>query len=328
MITSRRIARHIALANVLLLGVLAPTSVSAQAARATPPLQRELARHFQRRLDSLVLASPGVVGVAIEDLTTGERFAVNDSLAFPTASAIKVPLLLELVRQADVGMLRLDERVEVRRASRAGGDGVAQYFSDGGSAITLRDLAVLVSTLSDNTATNILIDRVGMARVNALLDSLALPEMRLRRLMIRPAESARGNENVATPRAGARLMVRLARCELPMRRAACDEARRLLELPKRGTVSDVIPEGVPLAWKPGGLEGVSTAFALVRLRGRPYVMSAMASYGGEHADESIRAIVRLTHAYFGGLASVTPYGVRVNDALLPPADSLGVRPPR
>ncbi|MBA3672492.1 MAG: serine hydrolase [Gemmatimonadaceae bacterium] len=311
---------------VVSLGIAPIVQGHAQRQTGAAPLQRELARSFQRQLDSLALAAPGVVGIAVRDLTNGATFGVRDSLSFPTASAIKVALLVELYRQADAGTIALTDRVELRAADRAGGDGVAQYFAERGSALSLHDLAVLVSTQSDNTATNVLIDRLGMTRVSHTLDSLGLGELRLRRSMMRPAESARGNENVATPRAAAALMERLARCQLPMRQAACDDLRALLELPKRGTVSDVLPEGTAVAWKPGTLEGVSTAWALVRLRGRPYVMAAMVSYAGAGADEIVRRITGTTHAYFSRLASTTDYGVRVPIELLPDTDWL--RAPR
>lgn len=292
------------------------------------PLREPLARQLQRQLDSLATSTTGVVGIAVEDLTTGERFAVNDSLTFPQASAIKVALLLELVRQGDAGTLALGERVEVPASQHVGGDGVLQSFADRGSALSLHDLAVLMVTLSDNTATNVLLQRVGMANVNRLLSGLGLAEIRFGRPMMRPDESARGNENLATPRAAARLMARLARCDLPMSRRACDDARRMLEIPKAGTVADALPAGVPVAWKPGSLDGVATAWVLVRLRGRPYVMAVMVSYGDPRVDDVVRSAVRLTHAYFARLASVTPYGVHVPDAMLPPVDSLGARPPR
>jgi beta-lactamase class A len=218
--------------------------------------------------------------------------------------------------------------VEVGAAQQVGGDGVLQWFTDRGSALSLNDLAILMATLSDNTATNVLIARVGMANVNRMLDGMGLGEIRLRRPMMRPDESARGNENVATPRAAARLMVRLARCDLPMSRRACMDARRMLEIPKNGTVSEALPADMPVAWKPGTLDGISTAWALVRLRGRPYVVAVMVSYADARADDVVRAVVRLTHGYFARLAPATPLGVHVPDALLGPADSLGVRPPR
>lgn len=282
------------------------------------PLRQLFARQLQRQLDSLAAATSGVVGIAVEDLTSGERFAVDDSLTFPQASAIKVALLLELFRQSDTGVLALTERVEVPASQQVGGDGVLQSFADRGSALSLHDFAILMVTLSDNTATNVLIQRVGMANVNRLLSGLGLGEIRLGRPMMRPDESARGNENLATPRAAARLMVRLARCELPMSRRACDDARRMLEIPKSGTVADALPAGVPVAWKPGSLDGVATAWALVRLRDRPYVVAVMVSYGDAHVDDVVRSTVRLTHAYFARLASTTPFGVHVPDTLLPP----------
>ncbi len=293
------------------------------------PMQRVLARQFQRQLDSVAAAGPGVVGVAVEDLSTGETFAVNDSLLFPQASAIKVAVLLELMRQADVGTLALSERVELRAAHQVGGSGVLQLFADRGSTLSLHDLAVLMVVLSDNTATNLLIERVGMTGVNRTLAALGLSsEVRLQRLMIRPAESARGNENVASPRAAARLMARLGRCELPMSAGACGRVRQILELPKSGTIADALPAGVPVAWKPGTLDGVSTAWALVRVRGRPFAFAAMVAFGDERADDVVRALARVSYAYFARLAPATPYGVRVPEGLLAPADSLGVRRPR
>lgn len=317
--------------SLLVLACFAALSepLTAQADRDTGrQMRRVLAQQFRRQLDSVVAAGPGVVGVAVEDLSTGERFAVNDSLLFPQASAIKVAILLELLRQADAGTVPLSERIELRAAQQVGGTGVLRLFSGGASALSLHDLAVLMVVLSDNTATNLLIERVGMANVNRTLSGLGLAEVRLRRLMIRPAESARGNENVASPRAAARLMARLGRCELPMSRRACDQMRQLLELPKGGSLSDALPANVPVAWKPGTLEGVSTAWALVRVRGRPFAFAAMVSFGDERADEVVRTLARLSHAYFARLAMATPQGVRVPDAVLPPADSLGVRHPQ
>ncbi|HEX3159237.1 MAG TPA: serine hydrolase, partial [Gemmatimonadaceae bacterium] len=288
-------------------------------------MRRMLAQQFQQRLDSVASAGPGVIGVAVEDLSTGERFAVNDSLAFPQASAIKVAILLELLRQSDAGTLALGDRVELRAAQQVGGSGVLQSFADGGSSLSLHDLAVLMITLSDNTATNLLIERVGMPSVNRTLDGLGLGEIRLRRLMIRPAESARGNENVASPRAAARLMARLSTCDLPLSASSCGRMRQILELPKSGTLAGALPAGVPVAWKPGTLQGVSTAWALVRLRGRPFAFSAMVAFGDERANDTVRELARLSHDYFASLAGTTPYGVRVPESVLAPVDSSGVR---
>src|SRR4029453_12890737 len=90
-------------------------------------LQREqLGNKFQRDLDRAADAAPGVVGVAVVDLTTGERFGVNDGLVFPQGSAIKIPILIELFRRADRGELRLTDRLPIRGVDRTGGSGLMQ----------------------------------------------------------------------------------------------------------------------------------------------------------------------------------------------------------
>ena len=116
--------------------------------------------------------------------------------------------------------------------------------------------------LSDNTATNMLIDRVGIKRVNATMAGLKLPHTKLQRKMIRPEASARGDENISTPGEAVELMAKLSRCELPLTPSSCAEVRRLLELPKGGEFRAPIPGHRPRrleAGRAGGrLDGVGT----------------------------------------------------------------------
>jgi beta-lactamase class A len=243
---------------------------------------------------------------------------VNDTLTFPQGSAIKIPLLIELYHQDDAGALQLSARVPVRLADRTGGSGLLQNLGDGTSQLSLGDLAMFMITVSDNTATNMLIDRVGMDRVNATTRALGVPEVKLQRKMIRPRDSAAGNENIATPAAAATIMAKIAKCELPMRRERCGELRRLLEIPKGGPIEASVPEGVRVAWKPGDIEGVNTAWGLVDLPGRPYVVVGMVNYSD--ADEGMKALRRIADAaygYFHVLARSTPYGARVPLDVIP-----------
>ncbi|MCC6319028.1 MAG: serine hydrolase [Gemmatimonadaceae bacterium] len=282
------------------------------AAWAQPAPRAELTEKFRAQLAAIAQRTNGVVGIGVIDLTTGDRIGVNDSATFPQGSAIKVSILLELFRQRDAGALRLDERVAMRAADRAGGSGITQYFGDGASALSLGDLAVLMIVLSDNTATNLLIDRVGMERVNALMQQLRLPGIRLQRRMIRPAESAAGRENVATPAQAAQLLQRLHACDLPISRASCEEVRRILEIPKAGSVPASLPGDVRVAWKGGSVEGVETAWALVALPGRPYVITVMVTYGdAAEALAAIRQVADASWEYFRRLARASAYGVRV-----------------
>ena len=163
---------------------------------------------------------------------------------------------------------------------------------------------------SDNTATNVLIDELGMDAVNALSASLGAPRTLLQRKMIRPEESARGRENLSTPRDAAVIMERIASCDLPMSEAACGRVREILEMPKDGPIRTPVPASIPIAFKPGGITGVATVWALVDVPDRPYVVIVMSNYGG-NGGAVIEAVSALTFDYFSRLAGVTEYGTRV-----------------
>lgn len=289
---------------------------AAPAAQAPPAPRAQLATKLRLELERLAAAAPGVVGIGVVDLSSGERWGVNDTLVFAQGSAIKIPLLIELFRRSDAGELTLTDRKTLTAADRTGGSSLLQYFSDGGSMFSLHDLAVPMIVQSDNTATNMLIDAVGMDKVNATMATLGFPQTKLQRKMIRPEASARGEENVSTAREAVDLMVRLSRCELPLTPASCAEVRRLLELPKGGEFRQPIPSGVRVAWKPGGLEGVSTAWGLVALPGAPYAVSVMVNYGNAQVGETVGAVSEAVFRHFALVAGATPFGTRVDPALL------------
>ncbi len=278
-----------------------------------------LSDKLQADLKSLAQGFDGVLGARVVDLTDSTTVGVNDDLTFPTGSSIKIAVLLELFRQVErrPGLLR--ERRPVTPAAQVGGTGVSQYFGDGTSLLSLEDLAVLMIVLSDNTATNLLIDELGMDSVNRTLSDLGLRRTKLRRKMIRPDASLRGEENLSTPAESAALMVRLARCDLPVSKASCDRMRAILEIPKEHPVRDPIPSGVRIAFKPGDIEGVAAVWALVALPDRPYVLSVMTNYGG-NGREAIRRVSEAVYRHFSKLARSTPYGTRV------PLDLIRKRP--
>lgn len=303
-----RLARRSALLTLLLAGLA--TLAPGHALQAQDAHREILREHFQQRLESIVSGYEGVAGVHVLDLTDGTRFAVRDDLVFPQASSIKIPILLELFRRAESEPDLLERRVEMTDEVRTGGSGVLQYLTDGGSALSLEDYAVYMILYSDNTATNVLIDALGMDAVNALSASLGATRTLLQRKMIRPEESARGNENLSTPSDAARIMERLVDCDLPMSEASCLRVQEILAIPKSGPYVDPIPSSVPVAWKPGGITGVAAAWGAVDLPDRPYVLVVMSSYGGD-GGQVIREISTAAWDYFSRLSGVTEYGTRV-----------------
>jgi beta-lactamase class A len=318
MVRAPLFARHRWLHAAAIGAILLASSAVADTLGAQPAQRAILAEKLRVDLRRIADETRGVVGAQVIDLATGERIGVNDTLTFPQGSTIKVPLLIELYRQDGIGELKLATRVPVRQADRTGGSGLLLNLGDGTSELSLGDLAMFMITVSDNTATNMLIDRVTMPKVNATMRELGVPQVKLQRKMIRPKESAAGNENIATPAAAATIMAKIARCELPMSKERCGELRRVLEISKGGPIEASVPEGVRVAWKPGDIEGVNTAWGLVDLPGRPYVVVGMVNYSD--ADDGMRALRRIADAaygYFHVLARSTPYGARVPLEVVP-----------
>jgi beta-lactamase class A len=131
------------------------------------------------RLHAIADRCSGDLGVAARHLDTGEQIALNADQLFPTASVIKVPILVEMMRRAQEGRLSLDERVTLRGPERIGGSGILKVFGPGLEP-TLRDVATLMIVLSDNTATNFAIDALGdVDEVNAAMDELGFTRIRL-----------------------------------------------------------------------------------------------------------------------------------------------------
>lgn len=272
---------------------------------------REILRgKFQSDLQAVVDDYEGVAGLHVIDLTSGDRFAVRDELQFPQASAIKIPVLLELFRRAESEPELLDKQVEMTDEIRTLGSGVLRYLTDGGSSLSLHDYAIYMILYSDNTATNVLIDELGMDAINRLSASLGAEQTLLQRKMIRPDQSAIGNENLSTPRDAATIMEKIAACELPMSAEGCGRVREILELYKDGPIRTPVPEDVPIAFKPGGITGVSTVWGLVDVPDRPYVIAVMSNYGG-NGGAVVEAVSRLAYDYFSRQSGITEYGTRV-----------------
>jgi beta-lactamase class A len=281
-----------------------------ESADSQAPHREILRSKLERELRQISDLFPGAMSIQFVDLTDGTRVGVNEQLVFPQGSSIKIPILIELFRQAESRPAILRERQRVTPATRAAGSGVIGQFADGSSELSNEDLAVLMIVLSDNTATNLLIDAVGMDAVNRTMASLGAPQTKLQRKMIRPEASARGEENVSTAREAADLMVRIARCGLPISRESCARIRRILEIPKNDAVRRAVPSEVAVASKPGGIEGVAANWAIVAVPDRPFVLTAMTNYGGD-GDEAITRAARVAYDYAARLARTTPHGARV-----------------
>jgi len=183
----------------------------------------------------------GVLGVEAKHLATGEVVSYNELEEFPSASMIKLLPLVELFRQAHEGRLSLSERLTVKPEQMVGGSGVLKELEPG-HQLTLKEAATLMVILSDNTATNMLVDRLGLDAINRTARELHLPGTEMRhRVEFEYLMPDIRRFGVATARGMVRLLEAVARYEL------MDEAHSegVIDVMQRQQYQDMIPRYIP-----------------------------------------------------------------------------------
>ncbi len=291
--------------SVLTLAITLVTACYAQSS-----VQRLLEdKLLYRRIRALDDSLNGVLGVAAIDLTSGGAFAYNGDAIFPTASSIKVAILIEMFRQAKAGAFRLADRVTLTPAESVGGSGDLQIaLKRGPITITVQQLITAMIEHSDNTATNRCIAMVGMENVNRFLEEHGFYATRLRRRMMDAAAAERGDENVSTPMEMARLVQML----YEGRAVDTDASRQMLEIMKRvqASIRAAIPAEIAVASKPGDLDGVRCETGIVYLPGRPFAVSIFSTYLDEKANP-VSDAARIVFEYFQKIAQSNHYGRKI-----------------
>lgn len=301
---SREGAIHLRLMTGAILSVLSLTSVMAQ--------DDLLKTKFVASLNALAAAPDAVVGVAIKDLRSGEEFIINGDEVFPQASAIKIHILAELYRQAEQGRFRLTDVVPVPASARVAGSGVLNELGTSSVAMSIRDYAVLMIVLSDNTATNLLIERVGMENVNRFLQSSGATRTKLQRVMMDLKAATEGRENIGTPRDVMIVLEKMYRGELVSKNASADMLS-ILRKPKDGPLRSGLPGSVDLADKAGDVDGVKCNVGIVFLQDAPYIVCVMTKLlqNEEDGPKTITEISRLTYQYFERKLNSNQFGRRL-----------------
>lgn len=200
-------------------------------------------------------ATGGVIGLAVHG-AGGTLFAHNGDRRFHAASTIKVPILIEAWRQVERGELSLDETHRLRDEDRVPGSGVLANMH-AGLELTVADLLYLMITVSDNTATNLVIDRVGMDAVNATMASLGMANSELGRRILGHLPAPGDPENWATPSDFGVAMWAIVADEAASA-ASCERMRETLaEQEDVRRISRFLPDDGGLRWgsKPGDLPG-------------------------------------------------------------------------
>src|SRR5213593_228247 len=219
-------------------------------------------KKLETRVDEIATRLDGVMGVAILDLTDGRILLRNADRVFPAASSIKIAILLELYRQDQEaraganGKAKLGDLYTFDPKDLVEDSQIMSGLTPGVTHVTNRDLAQFMVAVSDNAATNVLIDRVGMQNVNATMRSLGLTKTMLRRKMMDIAAAKRGDENVATPQEMTRLLEMIYKGKALNKEFTDEFIKQLKTLKKDSYLSYELPTDIELADKPGSLDGV------------------------------------------------------------------------
>ena len=270
---------------------------------------------LESTINDLDRSLDGVLGVAILDLTSGQKFLLHADEVFPQASSIKIAVLAELYHQAQSGKLKLNDLYAVQASDLVPDSDIMGGLTPGVTRITLRDLATMMVAVSDNSATNVLIDRVGMENVNALMNSLSLSHTRLRRKMMDLKAATEGRENISTPGEMMVLLENLYRGKV-LNKEMTEDFFKVLSTHKSSFIPRELPEGLKIANKPGELEGVRNDSGVVFVEKRPYVICVMTTYLQRERDgeEAISNISLVTYRMFDRLARASEYGRVVSPA--------------
>ena len=244
---------------------------TAAAAPKIAPVRADTAL-LRKTLDSIADAHHGIVGYSVFDMENGARLNRRGDETFPTASLIKVAVLVTVFDLVAKGQLSLDDNLTVLKIDQVGGSGVSQYLHNG-AILTVRDAVYLMITISDNTATNLLLDRIIIRRVWDKMESLGLHHTKvhsksfLRSASVAMDSSVKYGLGVTTPNEMARLfeLMALGKAVNP---SADSTMLNILEHNTKDTMLQRFINGGRAAHKDGETNQVRTECSLWYLRNR------------------------------------------------------------
>jgi beta-lactamase class A len=224
---------------------------------------------IDNQVKNLVNAFKGKVSLFAKNLDTGETYALNADERVRTASTIKIAVMIEAYARVAAGKLKWTDELILTKEKKVGGSGILNELSDN-LHLTLRDAVNLMMILSDNTATNLVLDVLTTDAVNARMESLGIKNIKIMRKVFSGGESAAGKDpenkkyglGMATPREMVLVMEKLERGEVISPAAS----KEMIELMKREQGRNAIGRSlweVPVASKYGALDRLRSSVAIL-----------------------------------------------------------------
>lgn len=236
------------------------------------------------QLQALSAGYAGNLALYATDLRSGKSVSLNADTPVPTASVIKLTILFDALKQIQEGRASFADRLTLTRANQVGGSGVLHLF-DTPLTFTLKDALTMMVVVSDNTATNLAIDRLGLQNIDDRIESLGLKDTWLYKKVFLPAPpSVPADQKTfglgkTTAREMASVMQHFATCDA-FPKPLCDAGLSMLE---NQTDRDAIPRylgNLEVANKTGALDDVRNDVAIVYAKNGPIVIAAF-TYGNK-----------------------------------------------
>lgn len=263
------------------------------------------AADLQKDLAALAAQHKGKVAFFAKDLKTGATVALDPDTPVPTASVIKLPVMLEAFYEVKAGKHKLDERLKLTKENQVEGSGVLTLLQPGLEP-TLEDAIALMITQSDNTATNMVIDDIGIPAVNARIAAMGLKNTYLYKKVFMPPsgptlpDQPKFGLGKTTAREMAQVLESIEKCDLGDR-ALCDKMIRILKnqsvrtmIPRYLETTDSTEEASSIGNKTGSLDEVRADVGIVYRKHGPIIISAFTYDNADHGwtvDNSAEVMV-------------------------------------
>lgn len=239
--------------------------------------QEELAS----RLTPLIEGHRGQVAVSVLHLDTGIRFDYRSAHVMPTASLIKLPIMIEAYRQIAAGRLAADSTIVLQEQDKVPGSGILTKHFREGSRLTLRDAIQLMIAFSDNTATNLVIDQTGLAATTKTMVTLGCPETKLHSKVYRgsdtlfPERSQRYGLGSTTAADIISLLERLHKRELISPEYSDLMLQHLKDCEATDQMPRLLPDGVEIAHKSGAVSNARCDAGIIYSAGGPLAICTL-----------------------------------------------------
>ena len=254
---------------------------------------------IDKQIKGLLEPLTGAFGFAAWHPGMGERIAINDREVFRSASVIKVPLMVDLFCRRDEGEISMSDTFTLRDEHKADGSGVLKELH-AGTELTLMDLIALMIVVSDNTATNMLVDRYGMDSCNERMKRYGLEQTVFARKMYDWDAAKAGKENLCTSHDLAALLDMMATGQISSNSTSTEMVEIMARQQYREKIPLLLPKGMKIANKPGSLTGDTHDVGIVYGPGGPYVLSILTKDVPDAvaAERAIAEVSRLVYGHF------------------------------